>query len=59
VACVLAPNDATFAATDLERGLTLYTRQLDGKFPDTKHVIPGGQPDAVVSADAELLIKLL
>jgi hypothetical protein len=59
VACVLAENDATFAATDLERGRTLYTRQLDGKFPDTKAVIPGGQPDAVVAVDAELLIELL
>ncbi len=59
LACVFSKNQSTLASTDISSANVSSPLNVDGRFPSIGDAIPTSPPDAVVSIDANLMIRLL
>src|SRR3984957_7152350 len=59
VACVMGAAVSPLATTDLQSSLVRQPRNVDGRYPNTDHVLPKGEPVAAQHVSADLLAELL
>lgn len=59
VAVVMGDDCSTLATTDLESNLIRQPRNISGRFPDTRDIVPTSPPTVTLRLDPDLLAQLL